>query len=651
MPRTRCLAVLQHATTILRLDHADRHSRALFQLDPSLYLAALLFVPSAPNNILVQRRLQTMQMCKVIEPRQRIHPHFFVLDGAPLRRAFISSDSDEIVFSASPPYHSATPSPLYSIPGCRTTPNHYTYCTQLGTTLAPTVSQSNSIEPLNPLIMPTAIPSRCLSGFGPSPFPQRTDRCKICQDDIERDQASLTHNESPCFTVFHADCLLSWLPFASHVPGTTDTGMKEPSCPNCRGSLGESDLPISDSDDDDEDDTEQRYNIVLPSFAYPIESLDELRRLVGDDEFSLRPLSARRFPRPIHYSDIPVEQVQAAPLVTAEMQAADAGADFPHLQEQGNFIPSDPRVDIQSIFPVAAQREFGPLPADAVNNFFRANHRSNGVTHYEVFYFCIPGFVNTCFYLPMNPEIHFLPSLNALRERIHARRAFYDPEHPGRWLRNPVIHDPVTIRMALDAGRDTEGIQAMEDVRRTLFETPNNIDIIALEGYALWLPSDISQHGIVYAVPRILIAGPEEGEVISAFLLDNHGVDTNLYWSPFQPCTEEDHDELLHELGSEDDVRRHEDVEVILYDRPFEREMLTFGNPTAPPRPPPSQTDQDELHLYLAGLGARVAAGERAQYNSEEEREAARQHIERAMDEAMAIVARTRQRELQQQRQ
>ena len=301
----------------------------------------------------------------------------------------------------------------------------------------------------------TQIPSQCLASFGPSIYSDRSDPCKICFTEISADEQSLTHVRDPCYTAFHAECLAEWLPHAADVSNEFSmTGKKDPSCPNCRLGLGDTDLPQRNHDDDWEMHFDPRHEAFeLAPNAYPVESLDELRDIVGDEAFTRQPLAARRLPRPIRYDEIPIP---APAPVTASTQEPESFTGFPWLAESNNAIPStgDPRQDRLSLFTPAelagttassSVREMPVIPPAAVRDLLHNNLRSLGISHYEAYYFPLPSLTETTFYIPIHPTIAPLRSLTHLRSVLRQDRAFHDPTFTGRWLR-PAVHSTQQIR-------------------------------------------------------------------------------------------------------------------------------------------------------------------------------------------------------------
>ncbi len=457
------------------------------------------------------------------------------------------------------------------------------------------------------------IPSRCLAGLGPSLFANRIDSCKICQTEISSDEMSLTHLLDPCYTAFHAACLTEWFksPIAWNALDTfNSTGKKEPSCPNCRGSLGEVDTPPRDHDGNEREmHIDVRHEtFVLQPHAYPIQSLDELREIVGDFEFTRQPLADRRLPRPIRYDEIPIEQRNPAPaLATGINQQADAAADFPWLVDSTNSIPStgDPREDILSLFPPAesviqtVSSVLNPPPsAIAVRDLLHNNLRSLGITNYEAYHFSAPSLIDTTFYIPIHATIAPLRSLTHLRSILLQDRAFHDPTFTGRWLR-PTVYSTLQIREVVGMQRARDGLNMINDV---MLQLPDEME---LEGWALYLPSSIDRYGLLYAVPVVsTFFSPastptseasltdseyEEGEIVTGLLCDGGVVDMTQYWPPVLTPTERS-----HLYGFEVDASHQHEMEVALYDRAFEMEVLNLrsggdGNDSLP-----QMTEEDE---------------------------------------------------------
>ena len=429
----------------------------------------------------------------------------------------------------------------------------------------------------------TQIPSQCLAGFGPSTYPDRADQCKICYTEISAEEQSLTHVRDPCYTAFHAECLAEWLPHAADVSDALNgTGRKEPSCPNCRASLGLTDIPQRSANAAD--------SRVLAPRAYHVQSLDELRDIVGDEAFTSQSLADRRLPRPIRFDEVRIDQpAPVAAIATVSTQQAEAFAGFPWTAESANAIPStgDPRLDILELFPPTAptgtqptlnvREDPTPTPA-AVRDLLHNNLRSLGISHYEAYYFPIPDYMETTFYIPIHASIAPLHSLTHLRSVLRQDRAFHDPTFTGRWLR-PAVHSTQQIHEVVSQQRMGDGLDVMGDVTVSL---PRDM---ALEGWALYLPSSIDRYGLLYAVPMVSASfSPastptqstysadedlEEGEIITGFLCDEGVVDTREYWSPELTLTQRD-----HLYGSQTDAFRQHEIELALYDRVFEAEVL-----------------------------------------------------------------------------
>ena len=472
------------------------------------------------------------------------------------------------------------------------------------------------------------VPTRCVDGFG---IHLRNDPCKICYGEISETDRSLTHVEDPCYTTFHFDCLQEWLPHAAHVPDPiTNTGKKEPSCPNCRGSLGETNLaPPDDMDVDSEHLDAWPDHFVLAPHAHPVQSLDELRDIVGDEAFTQIPLVERRLPRPIPYYEIPVEQpapVVLPQLTTAAIQQADPMADFPWLVESTNAIPTttgNPQEDFRNLFPYdlvmagapqhpnsSLRTTQTPTPDQAtVHTLLNRNLFSLGITHYEAYYFPLPSLINTTFYIPMRATIRPVPSLARFREEMQSNRAFHDPTMTGRFLR-PAVHTTEQIQEALHIQNDEAGLEVISNV---ILNLPYDLE---LEGWAVYMPSSIDRFGLLYAIPYVSASnesdsgesasGQELGEIIHGLLVDEDMVDTTQYWPPTLSATQR-----RHFYGDVDEWRQHE-IEIAQYDRVFEEWVL--GIQSAHDEPvvfPPSHEpravnvdDEDDEARWLRELQA-----------------------------------------------
>ena len=481
-------------------------------------------------------------------------------------------------------------------------------------------------------------PSQCLEGFGPSIYPDRSDPCKICYTEISAHEQSLTHVRDPCYTAFHAECLAEWLPHAADVSNeSNETGKKDPSCPNCRLGLGITDLPQRHANDNDwEMHIDARHETLeLAPNPHPVESLDELRDIVGDEAFTRQPLADRRLPRPIRFDEIPIP---AAAPVAGSTQESDAFAEFTWLGESNNAIPStgDPRQDILSLFTPAelavthttpSAREVPAIPPAAVRDLLHNNLRSLGISHYEAYHFSLPSLTETTFYIPIHPIIAPLRSLSHLRSVLRRDRAFHDPTFTGRWLR-PAVHSTQQVVEGTIFDQFMDGPGVINDVVRHL---PDEIE---LEGWALYLSSSIDGSGLLYAVPVVSACfSPastptqeayhtdsefEEGEIVTGLLCDGGVVDTREYWSPDLTPTQRD-----HLYGSHTDIFRQHEIEIALYDRIFEAEVLRLDRDGIAFAPPRNGEEERETQLDSFNAAAdrfRVAADEfnaaAAQFNA-----------------------------------
>ena len=434
------------------------------------------------------------------------------------------------------------------------------------------------------------VPRKCQAGYGQSLHPDRHGPCKICYLDIALDEHSITHVQEPCYTAFHAECLTSWLPYAGHVEDD-DTGLfssfKQPSCPNCRGSLGETNIPQYD-DDDAEDDDETEINVDdrplgLTPYAWPVSSLDQIRDTVGDYIFTDVPLAEARYDRPVRFDEIVISQDEPTPpVVINDTRQADVLADL--VQEEGNFIPSDPSIDILYLFPdeqrrtplqtrrQTPQHPYGttagrpnPPPPSIVTDMIQTNLNSHGVTHYEAFSFSVHPHGLTTFYLPLSTFIEPLPSITALRTRISNARQFHDPTFTGRWLRSPTVYTPYEVDRFL---------ANQPDAATTVIPSMN--EDVSMEGWAMYLPSSISQRGLIYAVPVVSFTNThsisslseiEEGEIVTGLLQADGNVDTTAYWAPERSPADQ-----MRTYGAEIDRWRRLEIELAAYDRVFEME-------------------------------------------------------------------------------
>lgn len=395
-------------------------------------------------------------------------------------------------------------------------------------------------------------PKYLLPSSGPFSHPRRpAEPCKICHVAIESEETALTHTLSPCHTSFHAECLLEWLPYASITPLEHDVG-KGPSCPNCRQALGKCSTTAGE---------QVEFDTVsnLPGFAHPVENIDEIRAIVGNEVFVRRRLADRRFAVPVSSNEIPVENPDADSLadddvVSQRYDGEDGILDL--WQELNAYRVPDARQEIGRLMDASISvsntdtavpySHNKPIPASAVYDLLDAFHVTKGVTHYTAYTFPESEYSNTTFYVPIYPWFNVMQWYVGYEDRIWA----------GRWLRGPLIHSLEEARAVV---RRYGQFDAELDLGE-IVDSVNRTEQLTIEGFAFWVPSDVCDdngRGKVYAVPWVSmdvsdLPRRDEGEIVCGFFRNDslsHEVDENTfdrrYWVLY-------FDEHLHnhELGT-----------------------------------------------------------------------------------------------------
>ena len=330
---------------------------------------------------------------------------------------------------------------------------------------------------------------------GPTPLPKYpylceisfrtvTGECPICQSDLANDW-SITHKA--CHQSFCADCLLTWV---SH----SQTDHAAATCPLCRSSLGF----LKDN---------------IPMKTYIVNSLDELRSVVGDEIFLCRGLASHVQEAPVACEDIDLDNVDPESVKEFNVvehvrnvlnQADKEGrqlnlwssdaleSELAGFEITAAFEGQDQAIDLalrnRWVINQLHIRQQQAASEEASRLLFKLNG-SCGIRYLEAWQFAEFD-TQTTFYIPILPALRVLGSITQLRTLIAARQAHSEFNQAGAWLDTIFTTDQLRGTFKLDTSDGQTGY--------LLERLPQQYD---LEGWAIFQTDDMDDD-TMYAVPR-----------------------------------------------------------------------------------------------------------------------------------------------------